>query len=1490
MKLNKQLSFVTNDNVYLNSDYGRSNDGGIIINDSAFTTRDKGLYMQQHGGDDDKGECDEEVLEGKETGESLLYNAGQFIMTMPNAIEQEENRKCLNDFFALAKVLHSERVAAYRQAKESRTSNTSLRTQVNDKLQNTRCRICNEPYSEHNYPYTSSTIILDGNEYRRLSFGVDGCVQCDVPMYTTLPTQIEELQQNVSTLKERVIRCKLDHVFGYKSDRDICKLLDDTEDVIESNAIQLTAAKEAYKEIVGSSGDIPIPRMIREIINAREKEIVEKRKNENRNGGENIITTEDATIVKYQEIVKLEKEKEIMISELLNDKEMSVAEKVQTNCAIRRKEIEIREKRYAYTHLDKSEIRYKAPVKRTDKTSNIENSEYSVETRDSTDNYNNQVINLVNPISDSRVPMRKLYFLNQQDYSIKQIEFPYSPLEQKSDISKSRVSDKYSMTIIVPFRAQTKSDPRNKHLKDFKDSMTEFLQKVHNRFVLENIDADIKVVIVEQSKDNNKFNRGALLNAGYLMYPDSTVYIFHDVDLIPKENMVEEYATVYDANAIVHFAGGWKRYNKDQKYIGGVTLIGNNLFKEINGFPNDYQGWGGEDDEIMRRLETLEIRGKLERKDIDGYTDLEDLTLKRKLEELNKNKKEALNVEKYELVDQHKSTWRNNGISLGKKLLYNEVTKTEIVDNKYFSMFQIKVKIELANILKNKFKNSNLPVSSYTNKGKCEKEILPYITNEKDFTLILNDLDLETYYNKNAGGDAGNLPNVFSKKKKQMGRTERLIGGDDSDPLLSSSYCSEVDKVGTLKEEEEGIRLVREYLASVPDGSLNCFDVTKDNTSTEKTGKPAWFGHEDILCIMYQLNITSAHSEKSVFYSIRADAKEDVSTPVVFDFVGNGEYGNHFLVLYKESEFENNDIMKIIKDQSHTVGSCGSYHPNKVQKGYSVYFPRCNGDCGPDSVRVALLLYCIWKNREGIDETSSTKEPIVSTQKDLSSKSISITNRTSKEDSQNPPSSISVGKQSVKSHSPSASRRKQIDTDTGEGENNDVEVIQSSSDQQNENSGTPGDEPSDEPEDDTQRYNKEDILRTFKYMFNKIRLGVFIVIAGDKLQYFIPFQNIYYENDWNEDNFMYNKGGTITSNVEEYKTHYGINDMSDFKNWSANDCVLGTWDGKSKKRKKDLNEDESSSFEIGDQGWNEMRELITKTCASGGVRNSVLFFNRRDFPVVTSDWQEPYKNIYGSKDLDSYYKNKPFVPIIGYCKEKGYSDILVPTYADWRLVNPGRFYPSSCSGESEVKYTTEWDKKKDEVIFRGSATGCGIDADTNQRIAVAELAKDYEILNAKLTGKNNRDKIYKREGDKVYIGRYNGKIKDINANRDRVDPKVQSEYKYILHIDGHVAAYRLGRELAYKSCILKMRGKKDYEVWFSNRLVPYSRDNGKNVIANIFNVELEELMDQINDIMNMGRVPEEIATNSKKLYDEIFNKPYMMNYMKNKLNMISTHF
>ena len=74
--------------------------------------------------------------------------------------------------------------------------------------------------------------------------------------------------------------------------------------------------------------------------------------------------------------------------------------------------------------------------------------------------------------------------------------------------------------------------------------------------------------------------------------------------------MLSVYSTKYSRDSVVHFAGGWDRYS-GESYIGGVTLIGNDIFQAINGFPNDYWGWGGEDDEIKRRLETLGLLSNL---------------------------------------------------------------------------------------------------------------------------------------------------------------------------------------------------------------------------------------------------------------------------------------------------------------------------------------------------------------------------------------------------------------------------------------------------------------------------------------------------------------------------------------------------------------------------------------------------------------------------------------------------------------------------------------------------------------------------------------------------------------------------------------------------------------------------------------------------------------------------------------------------------------
>ena len=55
-----------------------------------------------------------------------------------------------------------------------------------------------------------------------------------------------------------------------------------------------------------------------------------------------------------------------------------------------------------------------------------------------------------------------------------------------------------------------------------------FLPEVKQRFLKNGISADITISIIEQSQDGQRFNRGALLNTGFLINPNFDVYIFHD--------------------------------------------------------------------------------------------------------------------------------------------------------------------------------------------------------------------------------------------------------------------------------------------------------------------------------------------------------------------------------------------------------------------------------------------------------------------------------------------------------------------------------------------------------------------------------------------------------------------------------------------------------------------------------------------------------------------------------------------------------------------------------------------------------------------------------------------------------------------------------------------------------------------------------------------------------------------------------------------------
>lgn len=112
---------------------------------------------------------------------------------------------------------------------------------------------------------------------------------------------------------------------------------------------------------------------------------------------------------------------------------------------------------------------------------------------------------------------------------------------------------------------------------------------------------------MEQSDDGRKFNRGKLLNIGFQLAAragDHDVYVFHDVDLLPSKELLPYYRRT-PAGGPVHIARVWGRYSGNPKYIGGAVAFTSADFRRINGFPNTFWGWGGEDDEMRRRIDEV---------------------------------------------------------------------------------------------------------------------------------------------------------------------------------------------------------------------------------------------------------------------------------------------------------------------------------------------------------------------------------------------------------------------------------------------------------------------------------------------------------------------------------------------------------------------------------------------------------------------------------------------------------------------------------------------------------------------------------------------------------------------------------------------------------------------------------------------------------------------------------------------------------------------
>jgi hypothetical protein len=103
-----------------------------------------------------------------------------------------------------------------------------------------------------------------------------------------------------------------------------------------------------------------------------------------------------------------------------------------------------------------------------------------------------------------------------------------------------------------------------------------------------------------------------------------------------------------------------------------------------------------------------------------------------------------------------------------------------------------------------------------------------------------------------------------------------------------------------------------------------------------------------------------------------------------------------------------------------------------------------------------------------------------------------------------------------------------------------------------------------------------------------------------------------------------------------------------------------------------------------------------------------------------------------------------------------------------------------------------------------------------------------------------------------------------------MSPAEQSRFKYVVHIAGHAAAYRLGGELAMQSVVLIVDSP--YRMWFSDWLEPYT--HYVPVAA-----DLSDLVDRIRWCRAHDAECRAIAAAGRRFFETRLSRGAILDYM-----------
>jgi len=251
------------------------------------------------------------------------------------------------------------------------------------------------------------------------------------------------------------------------------------------------------------------------------------------------------------------------------------------------------------------------------------------------------------------------------------------------------------------------------------------------------------------------------------------------------------------------------------------------------------------------------------------------------------------------------------------------------------------------------------------------------------------------------------------------------------------------------------------------------------------------------------------------------------------------------------------------------------------------------------------------------------------------------------------------------------------------------------------------------------------------------------------------------------------------------------------------------------------------------------------------IPDGLWILNLSDAMMLRKDRKVPWP-ILGSGSLPEKFHG-PMLPILAGANCKGFEDVAIPNYDDVRIALGKDTIP-----QAEL----DWAKKDDKVVFRGSSTGCGIKPDTNMRLKVSKM--EFPWLDAGITTRTTLPKYDPVHGLGVVAAEDAKKVPRMTFGE-------QSKHKFILNIDGNVAAFRLLSWMQTGSVIFNV--KSEYSLWFSDKL-----KHRKNIIE--IKADLSDLEKQYEWCLQNDDKCKQIAKEGMLLSKKLLTKDNVMKFIK----------